>query len=129
VVLLVEVALVVGVVVVGTSVRLENRLVVVVAVALVCRKSRRVEDRWEVVVVAFEVVLLLVEGTVVVGVAVDNFGRRNHRLCSHRCSPRRHRVVSAWILVEMEDLEMDRTGLVTFPPALDIVDTAQDAPC
>lgn len=117
------------VVVVDTSARLENRLVGV-AVALVCRRNHRVEDRWEVAVVAFEeVVLLLVEDIVgVVGEAVDNFGRRSHRLRSHRCS-RRHRVAWAWILVELADLEVDRRGLVAFLLDLDTVDMAQDAPC
>ena len=104
-VLLVSVVPAVVVVVVDTSVRLESRLVGVVAVVLVGRRNHRVEDRWEVAVVAFEeaVLLLAVDIVGVAGVAVDNFGRRSHRLRSHRCS-RRHRVAWAWILVEPGDL-------------------------
>ena len=48
----------------------------------------------------------------------------------HRCK-RHHRVVLAWILVDLVDLEVDRRkDLVTFhPEVLDIVDMALGAPC
>ena len=111
---------------------LESRLVVVVG-DLVGRKSRRVEGRWTEEGVAFEVVVRLPEeDIVVVGVVVVLYTDvcRHIRLRKHRCT-RRHRVVSAWILVGREDLEVDRRhrGLVTFHlVGLDIVGTALGAP-
>ena len=114
---------------------LESRLVGVVG-ALVGRKSRRVEDRWTEVGVAFEVVVRLPEEdivVVVVGVVVvlyTDYVCHHIRLRMHRCS-RRHRVVLAWILVGRADLEVDRRhkDLVTFHlVGLDIVGRALGAP-
>jgi len=109
---------------------LESRLGVVVD--LVCRKSHRVEDRLEGVDVAFGEVVRLPGEDIVVGVVVlcTDYVCRHIRLRMHRCS-RGHRVVLAWILVDLVDLEVDRRkDLVTFhPEVLDIVDMALGAPC
>ena len=86
------------------------------------RNSRGVQGPG-VVVVAFEVVVRLLEGVhMVAGVVVPRIRSFCHRIP-------RDRVASASNLVEMRDHEVGRMGLAPFHRDLDSVDMALGAPC